>query len=289
LKIEVQKITIPTNKNHQLGATKFYSVKNSEHCMVISSATGVLQKYYSKFARFFASQGFTVYTFDYYGVGASSSSTASLKANKSNLKSWGQDDQSSIIAFAKNEQPNAKITLVTHSLGGQLLGFNPNYEMIDRALLVASQSGYWKLFKGHHRAKMWLFWHVLIPFLTPLAGYFPAKRLGLFENLPKQMVYEWATWGRRKDYFMHFENESEYFFDKIKIPILILSFSKDSFAPQETVDWLSEQYKNAKIKRVHHQPNTGEQHVKHFGFFKSGFQDPFWKQSLNWILNNTYN
>ncbi len=288
MKIEVQKITISTRKKHQIGATKFYSKSNNQNCIVISSATGVLQKFYSKFARFFATQGFTVYTFDYFGTGASSGHPAALKTNQITLKSWGQEDQASVVAYAKNENPNASITLVTHSLGGQLIGFNPNYELIDKAILVASQSGYWKFFKNYHRPKMWMFWNILIPCLTPLAGYFPAKHLGLFENLPKQMVYEWATWGRRKDYFMHFKNDSEYFFGSIKIPMLILSFTKDTFAPKETVDWLTEQYHQAEITRIHHKPNTGEKPVKHFGFFKSGFQDPFWKQSLNWILNNTY-
>ena len=27
-------------------------------------------------------------------------------------------------------------------------------------------------------------WHLILPLLTPLFGYFPAKRLGLMEDLP---------------------------------------------------------------------------------------------------------
>lgn len=288
MKVEAKEIAIQTGKGHMLGAIKFFSEQQPTNVIVISSATGVLQKYYSKYAQFFASQGFTVYTFDYHGIGTSESQPTMLKTNDSSLRSWGSEDQAEVVKFAKNENPNAKLTLITHSLGGQLFGFNPNYKMIDQAILVASQSGYWKYFKGFHRAKMWLFWFVLIPWLTPLFGYFPAKKLGLFENLPKRVVYEWASWGKQKEYLMHFRNDTDYFFDKIKIPILALSFSQDTFAPKITVDWLAKQFINADVKRVHHSPKKGEAHVRHFGYFKSTFKDPFWNQSINWILTKEY-
>lgn len=288
MRVEIKEIAIQTNQGHQLGAVKFSSEQQTDNIVVISSATGVLQKYYSKYAQFFASQGFTVYTFDYHGIGSSGSQPGALKTNVSSLRSWGSEDQAAVIEFAKNENPNAKLTLITHSLGGQLLGFNPNYAMIDQAILVASQSGYWKYFKGFHRAKMWLFWFVLIPCLTPFFGYFPAKKLGLFENLPKRAVYEWASWGKRKEYLMHFRNDQDYFFDKIEIPLLVLSFSKDTFAPKTTVDWLAKQFTNADLERVHHTPKKGEAHVKHFGYFKSIFKEQFWQQSMNWILKKEY-
>jgi len=66
---------------------------------------------------------------------------------------------------------------------------------------------------------------------------------------------------------MHYFNESEYFFDALKAPMLALSFSKDDFAPKSTVDWLTDQFKNAQLKRVHHTPKKGEKHIRHFGFF----------------------
>ena len=256
--------------------------------MVISSATGVLQKYYAKFARFFASKGVVVYTFDYHGIGKSNSSESALKKNTSNVVSWGQNDQATIVALAKKEHPNSKLVLVAHSIGGQLLGFNPNYHMIDKVVLVASQTGYWKYFKGLHIIKMWLFWYLILPVFTSIFGYFPAKKLGLFENLPKQLVYEWASWGKQPDYLMHFFNEQNYQFNKFEMPILSLSFSKDSFAPKAAVDWLTKQYNKATVQRVHHEAGKKERHIKHFGFFKSWAQEPFWEQCLNYILDGDY-
>ena len=286
--VQTKDLTIRTAKGHSIAAVQYYAEKSANHSLIISSATGVLQKYYSKFARFFAAKGFVVYTFDYYGIGKSAGNTAQLKKNTNDLKSWGKYDQAAVVAFAKEENQAHLITLVTHSVGGQLLGFNAHHNLIDKTIMVASQSGYWKLFKGIHYFKMALLWYIIIPFLTSMFGYFPSKKMRLFENLPKHMAFEWAAWGKRKAYMMHFYNERDYYFKHVKFPILALSFSKDTFAPKKTVDWMANQYKNATVTRIHHEAKKGERHIKHFGFFKDAYQDSLWKPALNWILNDQY-
>ncbi len=288
MKIQSTALHINSQNGYKIAITKYASDKGTNQIIVISSATGVLQKYYSKFASYATSKGFVVFTFDYSGIGSSNNAIQELKNNKCTLKSWGSIDQATVLAYAKKEHPEASLTLITHSIGGQLIGFNPNHHMIDKIIMVASQTGYWRYFKGLHSFKMLLFWYFLIPIFTPLFSFFPAKKLGLFENLPKNMVYEWASWGKQKKYMMHFYNSKDYFFDAIQKPMLALSFSKDTFAPKPAVDWMVSQYKNAVVKRVHHHPRKGEKHVKHFGFFKTTFKDPFWNQTINWILTNSY-
>lgn len=285
MEVQLKESRLRTSNGYPIAVTKFFSNTPSEHSLVISSATGVLQKYYSNFASFCASKGVVVYTFDYAGIGKSNSSIQELKKYTGNLVSWGQNDQAAVVALAKEEYPDASLTLMTHSVGGQILGFNPNHGLIDKVIMVASQGGYWKDFEGYHRTKMWLFWYVIIPLFTPLFGYFPSKKLGLFENLPKNMVYEWASWGRKSAYMMHFKN-SDYLFDKIKLPILSWSFPKDFYAPEKTVDWLAEQYKNAQIKRVHYAEEKQRQ-PGHFGFFKTAFKELLWEQNLHWIFNDS--
>ncbi|MFS4493774.1 serine aminopeptidase domain-containing protein [Maribacter sp. 2308TA10-17] len=281
----VKEFKIQTANGDTVAVSKFFAKNPSKHTLVISSATGVLQKYYSKFALFCANNGIIVYTFDYSGIGKSISSTEELKRHTGNLKNWGQQDQAAIVSLAKKENPDTNLTLMTHSIGGQILGFNPNYDLIDKVLMVASQGGYWNDFKGLHKLKMWLFWYFLIPVSTPIFGYLPTKKLGFFENLPKNVVYEWATWGKKKEYMMQFENET-YLFDEIKIPILSWSFPKDSYAPIKTVDWLVKQYKNAQITRMHY-PEEKQKQPGHFGFFKSEFKELLWEQNLKWILTNS--
>lgn len=285
MEVQVKEFSIQTVNGHPIAVSKFFSKTLSNHSIVISSATGVLQKYYAHFASYCASRGIVVYTFDYSGIGESISSTAELKKHSGNLKDWGKQDQASVVALAKKEYAESTLTLVTHSIGGQIFGFNPNHHLIDKVVMVASQSGFWKDFKGFHRLKMWSFWYVLIPIFTPLFGYLPTKKLGFFENLPKNVVYEWASWGKKAAYMMHFKN-ANYLFDKIEIPILSWSFPEDSFAPKETVDWLAKQYKNAQVTRIHY-PQDEQKQPGHFGFFKLAFKELLWKQNLNWILNNS--
>jgi len=280
------KLNIKTKNGAILGATKFVSQTHKNQIILISSAAGVRQKYYSKFAAFFASQGFVVYTFDYSDIGESNATIKALKNNTYSLKNWGDNDQAAMITYVKSEYPKASLTLITHSIGGQLIGLNPNYKLIDKIIMVASQSGYWKHFKGIQKIKMFLFWYLLIPAITPVYNYFPAKKMGLFENLPKNIAYEWAQWGRNKKYMMNFYDSKTYFYEAIKVPMLVLSFSKDKFAPKNTVDWMANQYKNVLLERLHHTPKKGQKHAKHFGFFKLAFKNDFWAQTLNWILTN---
>ncbi|MEO9894517.1 alpha/beta hydrolase [Aurantibacter sp.] len=282
--IEVKDLNIATDNGYSISSQQFLPENSNDKTIVISSATGVLQKFYSRFATYFAEYGFTVYTFDYYGIGKSDSNPSRLKHNNCNLKSWGKNDQAAVVAFAKKQNIRAELILITHSIGGQITGFNPNYNFIDKIVMVASQSGYWKYFNGIHFAKMWLFWHVIIPIITPIFGYFPSKKLGLFENLPKNMVYEWAKWGKQKNYLMHFYTDEEYYFNNIEVPVLSLSFSGDNFAPIKTVDWLAQQYKNAKTERVHFTKPINSAMLKHFGFFKQKFKDPIWSMTMDWIL-----
>ena len=281
----VEEFKIQTANGQTISVTKYFSSSKSKHSIVVSSATGVLQKYYSKFALFCANNAITVYTFDYSGIGKSIAKAKDLKKYSGNLTNWGQQDQAAVVAFAKKENSHIALTLITHSIGGQLIGLNPNYHLIDNIMMVASQGGYWNGFKGFHKLKMWLFWNLIIPVATPFFSYFPSKELGLFESLPKNMVYEWASWGRKKEYMMHFKNE-DYVFDKIRIPILMWSFPKDTYAPKPLVDWLAKQYKNAEIIRKHY-PEKEIKQPGHFGFFKPEFKDLLWEQNLNWILNNT--
>jgi predicted alpha/beta hydrolase len=79
LEVHVKELEILTTEGHQLFLVKFFSKNSINQIIVISSATGVLQKYYSKFAQFFATKSFVVYTFDYHGIGNSGTPTSALK------------------------------------------------------------------------------------------------------------------------------------------------------------------------------------------------------------------
>ncbi len=95
------------------------------------------------------------------------------------------------------------------------------------------------------------------------------------------MAYQWAQWGRQKDYMMHYYGEREYYFNKIGVPLFSLSFPNDHFAPKEAVDWLTDQFANGQTTRFHFPP-TGPQ-PKHFDYFRQQFKDQLWIMTNDWI------
>jgi len=280
-------LKIDTPLGYQIGLTQFKPETCNTVSIVISSATGVLQKYYSKFAQHFATLGYTTYTFDYCGIGLSNSETKQLKHNKVSLSDWGSNDQASVIKFAKDQKPDNLVILITHSIGGQIVSFNSNHHLIDGLITVASQSGYWKHWKGFQRFKMYIFWNVLIPFTTPLFGYFPAKLMGLFENLPKHMAYQWRRWGKQPEYMLSEFKKEDTFFNSFSCPMLALSFPKDEFAPKSSVDWLANQFDHVSLERKHIIPQEYNiPTIGHFGFFRETFKESLWQMAHDWILKN---
>ena len=62
-------IEIKTTNLNQITAQIYEAEKNT--VLIISSATGVKQSFYKKFAEFVSANGITVITFDYSGIGLS--------------------------------------------------------------------------------------------------------------------------------------------------------------------------------------------------------------------------
>ena len=278
-------VAIPTRAGHSLTGSLFSPLHPSGQSLLISSATGMLRRFYHAFAKHFASKGYTVLTFDYWGIGDSGGTPDALKKNRYNLAHWGSNDQAGAVSYIKSIAPEDSLSLVTHSIGGQICGFNPEHSRIDRILMVASQTGYWGLYDRWHKYKMWFFWNAMIPWTIPLFNYFPAGHLGLFENLPGEMAYQWKRWGKRKEYMMAFK-DSSYLFDQLKMPILSLSFPGDTLAPPKTVDWLSRQYTGADVHRIHYTLEGNK--PGHFGYFRPRFTETLWSYTHQWITEGKW-
>lgn len=278
-------IEIELKNNTSIFATQFTPKHSNSKSIVISSATGVLQSFYAPFAMHFCDLGFTVYTFDYSGIGLSHSKA--IANNTSNLYDWAAN-QGAVLNVAKTQNPTHTVTLITHSIGGQLIVFNKQIGLADSIITVASQSGYWKLFLGFQKLKMYLFWNAIIPITTPIYNYVPTKKLGLFENLPKQVAYHWRRWGNNSNYFLSDANTDASLIDSISCPMLILSFPNDNLAPKRTVDWFASVFKNANVDRRHICPKTLKvPEIGHFGFFRKRFETSLWNTTAQWIDDKT--
>ena len=265
-------------KSEKLSATLFDD-NNSETVLIIASATGVKQEYYSKFARYLENNGITVITFDYNGIGRSLKKP--IKEIQTNAADWGRKDIESIIQFVIHNYPQSKKVILGHSIGGQLIGLAKSSKQLDKVILVATQSGYWKYWRGFARFKMWLNWYVLFPFLINIFGYLKSKKISGMENLPKNVANQWRNWGKNHNYIFGDNSIKETYYEELETNVTAYSIDDDDFAPKEAVEWMANRYKNAKRKSVHLNPSDFQaKKIGHFGVFKEGFKNSIWIEIL---------
>ena len=278
-------INIPATDDFQLAATVYKPAETQSlnKTVILNSATGVKRTFYAHFARFLAEEGFAVVTFDYRGIGDSRPVT--LNKFQAFMHDWGEKDIAGVIDWVGENFPGSDILAVGHSVGGQVMGVAHNNDRISAMLLVASQSGYWRLWPWHQKLFILIFWYLFIPGLTIPLSYFPAKVFGLGEDLPLGVALEWASWGRDPKYIIGENNRvSKQNFQRFTAPILSYSVASDFFAPKKAADELMTYYVNAQTTRRHLTPASLQvSEIGHFDFFRKPFKDPLWRECAAWL------
>jgi len=276
----MKEIEIGSNSG-PLSATLFEGSKK-DIVLIINSATGVKQSYYQKFAQFVASQEITVITYDYTGIGRSLNRP--IREVENNVADWGRNDIESVIQYVANTFPASRKVMLGHSVGGQLIGLAKSSNAVDKILLVASQSGYWKHWKGGGKFRMWFNWYILFPVMLRVFGYLNSKKISGMENLPKEVANQWRNWGKHPDYLLSDKSLTNLYYEKIDAEMTAFSIEDDEFAPQEAVHWMTSQYKNAEKQSVHLKPRDfGVSNIGHFGVFREKFRETIWQQFLKEI------
>jgi predicted alpha/beta hydrolase len=131
-------------------------------------------------------------------------------------------------------------------------------------------------------------WHGLMPALTLLMGYFPARRLGLGEDLPARMALQWATRrspdlrpaGTRPGF-----ERVQTLLDRcaaLQRPALIVSISDDAFATVGGVKRLLSYYPRLfPLQYIEYSPaDAGTRRIGHFGFFGRRAGAALWPRLL---------
>lgn len=274
----MQTLQIPALDGYSLAATRYDALEASDKIMLICSANGVLQRFYRDIATFWTTLGYTVYTFDYRGIG--DSRPASLRNFQATIQTWGEQDASGILQYIFDQHPTASVDILAHSIGGQILGLIKGVERVRRLAIVASSGGYVGHWSGWGKAKLLFNWYVGIPMLSRAFGYLPAKRLRMFEDLPKGVALEWAKWGRHSEYMMGYLTEEQARpYRTLSAPLLLYTFSDDTFCPLPAVQWLARQYQAAQLTHKHYQPRDFQlPSIGHFNFFRKKYQPYFWDE-----------
>ena len=283
MNLKMHMLNLDTYENRKI-CCQIFENGSSNVILIIASAMGVKQSFYKNFSEFAETNGISVITFDYSGIG--NSLNGNIKSYRDSLYSWGNRDLEAVIKYSIKKFPNHKKVIIGHSVGGQLIGLAPSSIHLDKIILISAQSGFWGFWKGIDKVKMFLNWYLLFPTLTYFIGYMPSKRFSKMENLPANVAKEWAKWCRNPNYLFDYFSEEKTFFNKIKCAVTSISFDDDFFAPKKSVDWLNQKFQNVTLIRKHFFPNdVNVTKIGHFDLFKSNFKNSIWKFLLEEIKN----
>jgi len=260
--------------------------------VLINAATGVAARYYSRFGDALAEQGFRVLAYDYRGIGQSR--PARLRDLRATKLDWGTLDCEGALQALQARAPGLPLYAVCHSIGGFALGLAPSAAQVRRTLFVGCQYAYWRDYAPRVRLPYLLRWHAFMPALTSLVGYFPGKRLGWLEDLPKGVALEWAF--RLHPRFHHFYRrlphasavtegqELEQRMANVPGEILALADADDPYATPAATRRLLDYFTRARRRFVQLDlEQQGLPAMGHFGFFHARYRGNLWAQAIAWL------
>lgn len=280
--VTAEELRIVARDGRSLAATTYATAGDVDGVVIINGATGVKRGYYDRYARFLASHGLVVLTYDYRGIGGSVE--GNIRVEACDMRQWGEVDVASVIDAAARRYPGKRLLAVGHSAGGQLFGLADNNELVDAMFAVSSQSGYWKQWTGFARWRLALLWHVLMPGVVSALSYFPSRRIGFGEDLPGGVAREWARWCRHPDYLVDREGRPlRQHFASYRGHIRACVVTDDWMAPHAAVEALMGFFVAARVEIALLAPaEVGARTLGHFGYFRDAGR-PAWQESLEWL------
>jgi predicted alpha/beta hydrolase len=284
-----QNVLIEARDGFKLSATIRRPLTEIKGVIQMNCGTGIPQKVYSNLAIYLTQYGYVTVTFDYRGIG--NSKPKNLKGFKAKIEDWGILDMTSIFDWIISEFPNEKKIIIGHSMGGQLVGLMDNYQKIDKLVLIASSTGYWKDMSSPYKWLMPPLWFLFVPLTTFIYGYANAKKIRQGENLPKGVAIQWRNWCINPNYFdEHFQkSNTSLFFDKLRIPLKSIQIKDDPIANEITSNKILKYYKIANIEIEKISPEQlGVKKIGHTGFFSRQFKDTLWKNLKTDIEKKNY-
>lgn len=257
-------------------AARFYPAHtgSAKKPILISPATGITMNFYNAFATWLAEQGHPVMSFDFRGIGQSL--YGKLKDSKASIQDWGQLDLPAMIDALCEKTGNTRILIIGHSAGGQLLGITPNHHKVEKLVAIAGSTGYVKNLKGRTKLLAPLMFKVIFPIARTTIGYGPTQKIGMGENLPKDVAKQWAEFCSKPGYVINAIGKTifEDFHEQVQTPISVLWASDDEIATEANVKDLLRLYPTAKTQMIMIEPSAyNHSAIGHMNMFKRSHQN----------------
>src|SRR5258706_8265722 len=255
--------------------------------VAIACGGGIAAKYYYRCARYLAARGAAVLCCDYRGIGASRH--GSLRGFEAGIEHWGALDLGAALDHVKATYPNLPLAVVAHSVGTLLVGAAANAQQLSRIVFFGPHTGYWGDYGARWRWLLYLNWHVLMPMVTKMVGYFPGRALKMGEDLPREFALDWS--GRRHPELVTNAKDHRRFdallarFGEVRANALVLSVTDDAFAPPAAARRILDLYPNLQVQQEVVSPvERGVRGLGHMSFLKRSTGEFFWNRAAAWLL-----
>lgn len=273
--MEVEKVDLYGNGNFYV---RQFSPAHTpvDRVVVICGGLGINAVFYQSFSRWLAERGCCVVTFDHRGLGLNVVSEAEMEVI--DMETWFSQDLSTILYWLRLKYPGLPLCCIGHSFGGATLGASPAIGLVDHILLVSAQSGYMGNFGLRIRVLLGMYVYVLIPLLVPFRGYFPARKIGAGENIPRKVIRRWRRWVQAPGYIQTDSSLNREGFRSFRGTLAALAFSDDQMAPlssvAEVVDYYS-QASHSSLQSISPE-ETDMSEIGHFKMFSRDAANSIW-------------
>lgn len=259
--------------------------------VIVNAATSVRCRYYFRFAQWLHQRDCDVVVYDYRGIGESRpKDLAKLSAS---WLDWGELDFEAVLTHVRETCAGQPIDVIAHSIGGFVVGLAPSNAYIRRVFTVGAQYAHWRDYAPQERLSMLWKWHVAMPLLSALFGYFPGRRLGWMEDTPRGVALSWSrsaanfedTYKRGPISRSHDARAALVGrFRAMRAQLLAFSATDDEFGTVSAIERLLRYFVRSDVTHLRVAPHDiGVESIGHFAFFHSRFEKQLWPLALRWI------
>jgi len=150
-------------------------------------------------------------------------------------------------------------------------------------LMLSPHTGFAGDYAAWSKPFMFMLWHVFMPVITRVAGFFPGRKLGLSEDLPFQIACEWAS----RRFASDVRNDLVVgAFLQLKGKALMLRPIDDPFATEPAARRVRAQFPNTEFFDLPIMNTANGTKIGHFGFFRRRCRETLWPLALEWFIQH---
>jgi len=278
----MSRIELAAADGESLAGYRFEPPGAASASVVIAPAMAISQSFYANFAKWLASQGYTVWTFDYRGTGESL--RGSMRGARGDLGDWMNKDYDGVLKTASAARPDLPLFAIGHSFGGQCAPLLPSRGLLSGLVNIGVGSGAMRHNTPAIRRSAPLLWYLLVPVLCPLFGYFPGARLGIIGDVPCGAMRQWRRWCLTPDYILSGEPGARDAYASAEFPVLALTLADDELLLEAGSRLLHDAFRRRTPDyRVIAPKDYGLERIGHSGFFRQQSEQALWPLVTGWL------